>query len=115
MRLTSQIWVSAYLRRCAGEAVPAFVLRKGNAEAGAIFISVDRLDGTQCLYGPAPTGLKGSDTSRFWVRCLDGKAVSEEDLKTYIARQLEFDPDLWVLAVEDRNGRHFLEDDLIEM
>lgn len=115
MRLTSQIWVSAYLRRCASEAVPAVVLRRGNAEAGAIFISVDRLDGMLHLYEPAPTGLKGSDTSRFWVRCFGGEAATEEDVATYVARQLKFDPDLWVIAIEDRHGRHFLEGNLIEV
>ncbi len=114
MRLTSQIWVSAYLRRSASEAVPAVVLRRGNAEAGAIFISVDRLDGTLNLYEPAPTGITESDTSRFWVPCFGGKAATEEDVAAYIARQLEFDPDLWVVAIEDRKGRHFLGGDLTE-
>lgn len=115
MRLTSQIWVSAYLRRCASEAVPAAVLRRGHAEAGAIFISVDRLDGTLYLYEPAPTGLLGSDTSRFWVRCFGGEAATEETVAAYIARQREFDPDLWVVAIEDRKGRHFLGSDLIDV
>lgn len=114
MRLKSEIWVSAYLRRCQAEAVPVVVVRRGNAEAGAIFISVDRLDGTVCLFGPAPAGLAGGNEDRRWVRCLDGGAATSQDVSLYLARQLEFDPDLWILEVEDRAGRHFLDGELVE-
>ena len=54
MRLKSGIWVAAYLRRCNVEGVFAAVRRRGAEEAGAIFIKVNRLDGTGTLYGPAP-------------------------------------------------------------
>jgi len=113
MRLKSGIWVSAYLRTCAAANVPAIVVRRGHDEAGAIFIAVDRLDGTLNLYGPAPAGHSGVDSERKWVPCLDGEAASEEAVNTYLARQAEFDPDLWVVAVEDKQGRHFLGDAVI--
>jgi hypothetical protein len=112
MRVKSEIWVRAYLRRCQAEAVPAVVVRRGDASAGAIFISVDRLDGTVCLYGPAPAGLEVDERDRRWVRCLG--AVASAEASVYLARQLEFDSDLWILEVEDREGRHFLGDDVIE-
>ncbi|MBO0753267.1 MAG: DUF1491 family protein, partial [Bradyrhizobiaceae bacterium] len=54
MRLKSGIWVSAYIRRCYAEGVFAAVRRRGAEEAGAIFIKVNRLDGTADVYGPAP-------------------------------------------------------------
>lgn len=108
MRLKSGIWVSAYLRRCAVENVAAIVVRRGHAEAGAIFIAVDRLDGTLNLYGPAPAGLAEIDSERLWVPCFDGQPEDEEKVNIYLARQAEFDPDLWVVAVEDKRGRHFL-------
>lgn len=57
MRLKSEIWVKAYIRRCAGEGVPAVVVRRGDEDAGVIFLKVSRLDGTAALYGPAPAGL----------------------------------------------------------
>lgn len=115
MRLKSQIWVSAYLRRCAHEAVPGAVVRRGHEDAGAIFVAVDRLDGTVHLYEPAPTGLRDNADNRYWVPCFGGKAVTEEQVNIYIARQLEFDPDLWLVAIEDKEGRHFLESDLVEV
>jgi len=51
---------------------------------------------------------------RRWVRCLGTGAVASADASLYLARQLEFDPDLWILEVEDRAGRHFLGDDVVE-
>lgn len=113
MRLTSAIWVAAYLRRCSVESVPAVVLRRGHKDAGAIFIEVDRLDGTVDLYVPAPAGVSETDSERFWVRCFEGDAVSEERVNSYVLRQMDFDPDMWVIAIEDKQGRHFLGDALI--
>jgi len=106
MRLKSEIWVRAYLRRCQAENVPAVVVRRGDEAAGAIFICVDRLDGTVSLYGPAPAGLSGTETERRWVTCFD--RASGGEAKHYLARQSEFDPDLWIIEIEDRAGRHFL-------
>ena len=76
MRVKSEIWVSAYLRRCQAAGVPAVVARRGDEAAGAIFICVDRLDGTVTLYGPAPAGVEGSETERRWVSCLQREPVS---------------------------------------
>src|SRR5689334_24184130 len=54
MRLKTGIWVAAYLRRCNVEGIFAAVRRRGAEEAGAVFVKVNRLDGTGALYGPAP-------------------------------------------------------------
>jgi hypothetical protein len=114
MRVKSEIWIGAYLRRCQAEAVPVVIVRRGDAAAGTIFISVDLLDGTVCLYGPAPAGFADGDTERRWVRCFGGGAVSADEVSLYLAQQLAFDTDLWILELEDRAGRHFLGDDLVE-
>jgi hypothetical protein len=114
MRITSEMWVGAYLRRCQAEFVQAVVVRRGDAAAGAIFISVDLLDGNVRLYGPAPAGLAGGDAARRWVFCLEGATVAAQEAKAFLARQIAFDSDLWILEVEDRSGRHFLDDALVE-
>ena len=110
MRIKSEIWVRAYLRRCQSEGVPVVIVRRGDEAAGAIFICVDRLDGTVVLYGPAPAGLTGSESDRRWTRCFQSPAVGEAEASRYLARQGEFDPDLWIIEIEDRAGRHFLGD-----
>lgn len=110
MRLKSEIWVKAYLRRCQSEGIAAVLARRGDADAGAIYIKVSRLDGTAGLYGPAPAGLAEAREERRWQACLDREPAPEGDADAYLARQIEFDPDIWILVVEDRLGRHFLED-----
>ena len=112
MRLKSGIWVAAYLRRCNVEGAFAAVRRRGADEAGAVFILVNRLDGTVTLYGPAPQSLfeEARPSERMFTAVLGGKtAVAEADADARIAREIKFDPDVWVIEVEDRAGRHFLD------
>lgn len=111
MRLKSAIWVSAYLRRCFVEGVFGAVRRRGAEDAGAIFIKVSRLDGTADLYGPAPQAVfeKAQPAERAFSPCLKSLPVPEADIESYLARQIRFDPDLWIVEIEDRVGRHFLD------
>ena len=111
MRLKSGIWVAAYLRRCQVAGSMAVLRRRGADEAGAIFIKVSRLDGTAELFGPAPQSAfdDAHPTDRAFVACIPDQPVSEADTEAYIARQLRFDPDIWVVEVEDRAGRHFID------
>ena len=110
MRLKSEIWVKAYLRRCQHEGAAAVLVRRGDTDAGAIYIKVSRLDGTAALFGPAPAGLEGAREDRCWQSCLDRQPTTETEADAYLERQIDFDPDLWIVSVEDRQGRHFLED-----
>lgn len=113
MRLKAEIWVKAYIRRCASKGVPAVVVRHGDDDAGAIFIRVSRLDGTSLLFGPAPAGLDDAMHDRQWTPRLSPGGQSDDETDTYLARESRSDPDLWLVEVEDRAGRHFLEDELV--
>jgi hypothetical protein len=110
MRLKSEIWVKAFLRRCAGAGAPAVVVRHGDDDAGAIFIRVNRLDGTSRVFGPAPAGYDYAASDRRWTGRLDGTDATDAAADAFLAREAEFDPDLWVIEIEDRAGRHFLDD-----
>ncbi|MBO0765383.1 MAG: DUF1491 family protein [Hyphomicrobiaceae bacterium] len=110
MRLKSEIWVKAYLRRCRLEGADALLVRRGDADAGAIYIKLSRLDGTALLFGPAPAGLAGAREDRLWEPCLKGKPAGEAEVDAFLERQVGFDQDIWIVAVEDRAGRHFLDD-----
>ena len=112
MRLKSEIWVKAYLRRCAVNGAMGVVLRHGDDDAGAIFIKVVGASRAAAVFVPAPAGLDGADFDRRWVAGLSGKVVSEADADTFLNREAGFDSDLWIVEVEDRDGRHFLGDDL---
>jgi hypothetical protein len=110
MRLKSAIWVSAYIRRCQIEGAQAVLRRRGAEEAGAIFIKVSRLDGTADLYGPAPqTAFDDQPADRLFVSCLPQPSRPEADAEARLAREIKFDPDVWIVEVEDRAGRHFLD------
>jgi hypothetical protein len=111
MRLKSGIWVAAYVRRCHIEGAFAAVRRRGAEEAGAVFVKLNRLDGTADLYGPAPQSAF-DDThpaDRAFSRCLPVLPAPEADVEAFLRREIRFDPDVWIIEVEDRNGRHFLD------
>jgi len=112
MRLRAEFWVKAYVRRCAVEGASAVVVRHGDDDAGAIFIKVNRLDGTCQLFGPAPAGLSGAESDRRWVACVPLHGVAESEADALVAREASFDSDMWLIEVEDRRGRHFLDDQL---
>jgi hypothetical protein len=109
MRVTSGLWVAAFIRRCYGEGAPAVVMRKGAEEAGAIFVVVDRLDGSNDLYAPAPQAefFEASPSDRLFQRGSEG--LAGDAIRTAIEREVRFDPDVWVVAIEDRKGRSFLD------
>lgn len=109
MRVTSSLWVGAYIRRCFAGGAYAVVSRKGAEEAGVILVIVDRLDGTSDLYGPAPQSAfdEAHPSERLFQALL--QRASTEELRARIAGETRFDPDVWIIGVEDREGRAFLE------
>jgi len=109
MRVTAGLWVAAYIRRVFVEGAFAAVMRRGAEEAGAIFVVVDWLDGTVDLYGPAPqTAFDDSrPTDRLFSRI--GTRIDRLAMQERLASEIKFDPDVWVVETEDREGRCFLE------
>lgn len=103
-RLTSDLWVSAYLARLRLLEIPAFVTSKGDATAGAVIVKLNTLDGQACAYQRQFDLMTGA---RAWVVLAEG---DEADVDASLAKQAGFDPDLWVIEVEDRQGRHLLDD-----
>lgn len=84
--------------------------RRGAAEAGAIFIVVDRLDGSCALYGPAAQSeVAEADAARGverrWTRLHADQTIATTQAGARLAREVKFDADLWIIEVEDRQGR----------
>ncbi|MBV1867449.1 MAG: DUF1491 family protein [Marinosulfonomonas sp.] len=103
-RLTADLWVSAYLTRLRLVNIPAFVTSKGDATAGAVFVKLNTLDGNAVAYQRSFDLMTGD---RRWIVLCEGV---EREVDAALVRQGEFDPDLWVLEVEDRQGRHLLDE-----
>jgi hypothetical protein len=109
VRVTSSLWVGAYVRRCNSAGAYTTVGRRGADEAGAIFVVVEHLDGTGDLYAPAPQSAfaEAKPDARLFQRLLENTDLAE--ISARIEREVRFDPDLWVVTVEDRAGRPFLD------
>ncbi len=102
-RLTSDFWVSAYLNRLRLENIPVFVTSKGDPTAGMVMVKMNTLDGEAVAYQRSFDLMTGD---RAWVVLSEGP---ERDVDVAIAKQRSFDPDLWVIEVEDKSGRHLLD------
>src|SRR6056297_232547 len=103
-RLTSRFWIDAYLARLRLNDIPAFVTAHGDDTAGAVLVKLNTLDGTARAF------TRGFDLATGDRRWTDLTTGPETDVDAAIARQRSFDPDLWVIEVEDRQGRHLLDD-----
>ncbi|WP_432448794.1 DUF1491 family protein [Aliiroseovarius marinus] len=104
MRLTADVWVSAYLTRLRLSDIPAFVTQKGDATAGAVLVKINTLDGQAAVYQRSFDLMTGD---RCWMVLVEG---AEVDVDAAITKQKSFDPDLWVIEVEDKQGRHLLDE-----
>ncbi|MES2724780.1 MAG: DUF1491 family protein [Pseudomonadota bacterium] len=103
MMLSTDIWVAALIRRAELAGGFGIVARKGDARAGSVLVKVLNLDDkTTRLYSEATRG----DGERIWMR--PALFDNEADLDRYIQKSLRIDPDLWVVDIEDKQGRHFL-------
>ncbi|MCK8463906.1 DUF1491 family protein [Aliiroseovarius sp. S1339] len=103
-RLTAELWVAAYLTRLRLSDIPVFITQKGDATAGAVLVKMNTLDGQAVAYQRSFDLMTGD---RRWVALADGV---EADVDAALTRQKSFDPDVWVIEVEDREGRHLLDE-----
>ncbi|GLS85356.1 GTP-binding protein [Cypionkella aquatica] len=102
-RLTSDLWVSAYLARLRLADIPVYVTAKGDPTAGAVLVKVASLDGKARAY---QRSFDLQADARVWVVLAEG---AETEVDALLARQRSRDPDLWVIELEDRQGRSLLD------
>jgi len=101
--LSSDVWVSALIRRAEIGGGFATVARKGDARAGTVIVKVfDTSNRRARLYSEA----FGPDGERLWMQPVESEFESELD--EYLQRQISYDTDLWIVEIEDRQGRHFI-------
>lgn len=104
MRLTARIWIDAYLTRLRLQDIPAFVVAHGDDTGGAVLVKLSTLDGRAQAFQRSFDIMTGE---RQWMTLAEG---DEAEVDAAIARQRGYDPDLWVVEVEDRQGRHLLDE-----
>jgi hypothetical protein len=103
IQLKTGFWVEALLRRAATGLAAAYVIRHGDEDAGAVLVKVADLSGQAELFVPA----RDENGDRIWTRFRD-KPVAEAEVDAYCRRRAEGDPEIWVVEIEDRQGRSFL-------
>ena len=104
-RLTADFWVRAYLARLQAAAIPAYVMARGDVTAGAVLVKLATLDGAARAFQRSFDLTTGQ---RAWIVLAEG---DESAVDAAIRRQRGFDPDLWVIEIEDRHGRTLLEEE----
>ena len=107
-RLKAGIFVRALVRRAEVGGASAYVARKGQEDAGAVILQISRLDGT-CL---VLNQVRAGDGELVWARPL-GDWTEEARAKAWFDKQVKFDPDLWIVEIEDRQGRAFVDEKIV--
>lgn len=108
MRLKAGVFVSALTRRVFADGGMAAVERHGSDEAGAIFVRIRHRDGTESLAAPAPQTAFDEDHPDGRLFELRKARVAEEEVSEMIARELRFDPDIWVVEIETDSPQTYL-------
>lgn len=110
MRLRADIFVAALIRRAEVAGASAMLRRRGAAEAGAVFVKIDRLDGNAALLGPAPQSEELPEgVDRLFARLHKDEWVPPFEAEDRIKKEIAFDSDLWLVEIEDRAGRSFVD------
>lgn len=110
-RLPARLWTDALIRRASLAGASAFVVQHGDEERGDVLVKVARLDGTAAAYAPS-MNLEGERV--FLNLAVQGIGPDEASVDQYILRARGRDSDLWIIEIEDREGRHFLTEEVEE-
>jgi len=99
--LKTKFWVDALIRRAELGLAAIYVIRHGDEDAGSVLVKVVIDRSLAHLYVPARDDLG----ERVWIRRPE---TDEPSLDAWCRKRADQDPDLWLIEIEDRQGRHFL-------
>ncbi|MCA8901302.1 MAG: DUF1491 family protein [Hyphomonas sp.] len=104
-RLPTRLWVEALVRRAEVAGASGFIVQHGDDARGDVMVKVARLDGTAAVYVPA----MDMDGNRHFLNLrVQGIGPDEKEVDDYVRRARQRDSDMWIVEIEDRDGRHFL-------
>ena len=105
VRLPTHVWVGALVRAASSGGASAFILHHGDEARGDVLIKVARLDGTAALFAPSPLSFEEREFD--WLP-VAGEWAEEKAVDEIVMKRRSYDPDLWIIEIEDKSGRHFL-------
>ncbi len=101
-RIKTKLWIDAHLRTCFSADMPAFVVAKGDAERGGVLLKVNRFGDGVILFEQA----LDFDGNKQWRRLSPEAGEAEADADSRVAKKRQYDPDLWVIEIEDGRMRY---------
>ena len=107
--LRAGFWVRAQIKICDLKAIPVVVTKKGDPDAGAVFIKIDRFDKGVTVLSQS----RDSQGNRVWIKATGPEPVTSQQADAYLERQQKYDPDLWILGIEDVNNRYHPGEDIL--
>lgn len=113
-RLATEIWVAAQIRRVELAGGAAYLRRRGAEKAGAVLVKLTRTDlGFTAPATTLLTRVTGPEGAPAWTWLVGPEPALDAAVEAKLEKQIAFDPDLWILEIEDREGRAFLDDPIL--
>jgi hypothetical protein len=103
-RLSASVEAAGLIRRAEAEGDFGVLLRKGDAERGAILIVV-RSRGRYVCCLERTLGLDGRYA---WASAGPDPAEADEKLALFLGRRIEFDPDSWLIELDIAQPERFI-------
>ena len=108
-RIPTEIWVTAGIRRCSNDAVPATLVRRGDPHRGTVMLKLNRhATGCQVL-----TQRRDLDGNLGWALAFADGPVDEAEADALLSRTAERDPDVWIVEIEHPDGWHPFEGKIV--
>ena len=108
-RIPTDLWVKVHVKRCNVEGVPVIVARRGDPHSGIVILKLNQLENGCRVFSQ----MRNFDGDLHWFDAFEGGLQTEAEADAYIARQIARDPDVWVLEIEDRLGRHWVDGSIL--
>lgn len=109
MSLPVSIWIDAHLRRLNEIGQGYYIINKGAFSAGTVLLKINLLNGKAHIL----TQIRDMEGNLGWMWATKDETIAESDADAYIRRAVDRDPDIWVIEVEDRNGKNPFEGKMI--
>ena len=108
-KIKASLWVQAQVRKCDLNFIPIIVRQKGDPDSGAILLKLDRGKIGSCVLSQ----FRDVNGDFGWMYGGGSEYIDDSEAEVYIKRQIERDPDLWVVEIDDPKGRFELDDDIV--
>ena len=101
-RLKSGIWIQAQIRMCTVSNLSTYVIKRGDPDAGAIYLHLNRLNGENFIYYQIRT----ASGQIAWSQSNGETPLNKDEANDYLEKQKKYDPDLWILEIEDPDNKY---------